>query len=234
MAGSFGKTKESIQRKACKKANNKISSRNKAIAAVETIVTLLFYYHRQLHIFFSLLLLLLFDCVSPFSWARASNATVSFSCVHSNIDNCFVYKVEIDIVGCSVVSWMVVPFTIYFLVHLIFVGPLRIVFCMWMRTLHQTNRRCTNKNIIPYQAYSLLLPCRIETGEKTKMTQCFFVAPLRTKNDTLYRELFIRCDQGGKKINIFKHETCEFERCSRSLRGNSKSHWVFFFTRVAH
>lgn len=53
-------------------------------------------------------------------------------------------------IGCNVVSGNRVPFTIYFLVHLIFVGPLRIAFCMnlYMIVCSALNKSpvwCTNK-----------------------------------------------------------------------------------------
>lgn len=93
MLGSFHKTKEVIQRIFMGRnkkwvANNKISAHNKAIATVETIVTLLFYYHRQ-QCFVSLSVAAGIRTLSLSLAACVCVCLSVFPCaVQSNIDNC--------------------------------------------------------------------------------------------------------------------------------------------------
>lgn len=131
-------------------ANNKISSRNKAIAPVETIVTLLFYYHHRRRsrrrLLFHRFVFYLF--LSPdrmhSSWSLAPSL-FNFGSVKYWPNCLLIIDTHLFWVQCCVMPVCSV--------HDIFSRSFDICrsienLVLWMRTLHQTNRRCTNKNII--------------------------------------------------------------------------------------
>lgn len=104
MPGSFHKTKETIQRIFMKKrvANNKISAHNKAIAPVETIVTLLLYYHRQQFFVFTI----------QSGIELSISLCLSFPVPSSQILTIVVCNSRFGIdIGRSVVSW--IPRSVY-------------------------------------------------------------------------------------------------------------------------